>query len=132
MGRSILNITLTNKTPFVLATIPFGINTKGLPFVYESFASVTNWYLVNNCTGEEYELNISFISTSNNKHYYNADIDLFAYLQGLGDSPEYGVYYYKINFAGTIRYSQLFIFESFDNTTYAGDFNNDFNDDFLI
>ena len=69
MIRSILNIGLSNKVPFVLSTIPFGINTKGLPFLYESFASITEWYLVSNCSGEEFELDTSFLHTSGNKHY---------------------------------------------------------------
>jgi hypothetical protein len=108
MGRSILNIRLSVKPPYVLNTIPLTTDYGGLPFVYETPIKADRWYLVEKDTGIEMALDTAFILFDKNIMYYNADLNLIDIVRGLGYNPTCSKYYYKFKFSGTTRYSKEF------------------------
>ena len=107
MGRSILNVGLSVKKPFVKATMPLSYAQNGMPFLYDTFIDAIDWHLVSE-DGTEYPLDITYLTFINDQIYYNGDKDLFGYLENLGYKLASGSYYYKIHFAGEYRYSQYF------------------------
>jgi len=80
-----------------------------------------------------YNLGTSYISITNNGNknvvVYNSGQNI------LGSIPTYyrGTYQYKVTIStGRVFYSELFFIKTHENTVIlGGDFNNDFNDDFL-
>jgi len=108
MRGSILNIRLSVKPPFVLATIPLLVNHNGLPFIYNTTIKADRWYLVEGGTGIEMPLDTGFLLFDGKQMYYNADLDLIAIVRGLGYNPSCSNYYYKYGFSGSVRYSKVF------------------------
>ena len=132
--KSILNVNISFKAPYITSTIPFNGGTSGIPFCIETQDSVTNFDLVCEGASYGYPLNTSFIESDSDNVYFNAGGDIVSYLDGLGYTIRSGRYYFKITLDnGNVYYTGLFRLETLDEApTSIGDYSQDFSNDFAI
>ena len=130
--RSILKTGLKLLEPNITTAIPDGYSPFGLPFCVESDTAPTAFQLIPQGASTGYPLDIAYIEDEGGLYYYNANIDLVAALNADGYYPKAGRYYFSMSFAGGVTFSNIFYLDILSELpTPLGDFNDDFNDDFL-
>jgi hypothetical protein len=100
MKKSILGINISTEFPFVKAGIPLTVGQNGHPIAFESDSKPVAWWLVCAETGEEFELDTVLLQYVNGVTYYNADANLFDYLETQGVTLGGGNFYYRFNIGG--------------------------------
>jgi hypothetical protein len=135
MKKSILGINISTEFPFVKAGIPLTVGQNGHPIAFESDSKPVAWWLVCAETGEEFELDTVLLQYVNGVTYYNADANLFDYLETQGVTLGGGNFYYKFQIVGDFKESNVFrVDKKLAATPPANypDWNSDWSNDFNI